>query len=76
MDKHWTPYPPFLYNFKYKNHQVSRKLFYEGRIVTRPAGLASSMNKFFIDKVKTLRQNIPVVATDPLKELKEAMEHR
>ena len=52
------------------------QLFYEGRIVTRPAGLARSMNKFFIDKVKTLRQNIPVVATDPLKKLKEAMEHR
>ena len=62
MDKHWTPY----------------QLFYEGRIVTRPAGLASSMNKFFIEKVKTLRQNIPVVATDPLKKLKEAeaIEHR
>ena len=52
------------------------QLFYEGRLVTQPAGLASTMNRFFIDKVKSLRQNIPNVARDPLKELKEAMSHR
>ena len=49
------------------------QLFCEGRIVTRPAGIASSMNKFFIEKVKTLRQNIPMVDRDPLKQMKEAM---
>ena len=49
------------------------QLFCEGRIVTRPAGLASSMNRFFINKVKDLRGKIPVANIDPLKYLKEAM---
>ena len=52
------------------------QLFCEGRIVTRPAGIASSMNKFFIEKVKTLRQNIPIVDMDPLKRMKEAMKDK
>ena len=52
------------------------KLFYNGGIVTRPASIATSMNKFFIDKVKSLRKNIPQVARDPLREMREAMQHR
>ena len=52
------------------------QLFYEGRIVTRPGGLASTMNRFFIGKVRSLRENIPTVATDPLKQLKQAMKNR
>ena len=40
------------------------QLFYQGRMVTKPMGLASSMNKFFIDKVKGLRQKIPFVSTE------------
>jgi hypothetical protein len=40
------------------------QLFYLGRMVTRPAGLASSMNSFFVNKVKGLRQKIPAVLTD------------
>ena len=49
------------------------QLFFEGRVVTKPAGIASSMNKFFINKIKDLRQRIPVVNCDPLQYLKEAM---
>ena len=52
------------------------QLFYEGRIVTKPLGLATSMNKFIIDKIKLLRQKIPMVNCDPLKYLKEAMSNR
>ena len=52
------------------------QLFYEGRILTKPAGLASSMNKFFINKIKELRRKIPIVNIDPLKYLKEAMRDR
>ena len=51
------------------------QLFYSGRIVTQPAGLSSSMNRFFIDKVKDLRNRIPIVNSDPLKKLKEAMQY-
>ena len=52
------------------------QLFFQGRMLTKPIGLASSMNKFFIDKIKGLRQKIPVVNTDPMKQLKEAMKER
>ena len=52
------------------------QLFYNGRMVTQPAGLASSMNRFFIDKIKHLRDDIPLVDSDPLKKLKEAMKYR
>ena len=60
----------------WKNSGPPNKLFYDGRIVTRPACIASSMNRFFVDKVKSLRLNIPQVARDPLKEMKQAMQHR
>ena len=46
------------------------QLFYKGRIVTKPAGLASSMNNFFIDKIKGLRDKIPLANSDPLKKLR------
>ena len=52
------------------------QLFHSGRVVTQPAGLASSMNRFFIDKIKGLRSSIPLVDTDPLNKLKEAMQNR
>ena len=52
------------------------QLFSEGRLTTKPAGLATTMNKFFINKIKDLRQKIPAVNIDPLKYLKEAMRGR
>ena len=52
------------------------QLFYEGRMITRPAGLAASMNSFFIKKVKDLRNKIPLSNFDPLKYMKEAMSRR
>ena len=52
------------------------QLFLEGKTVTKPMGLASGMNKFFIKKIKDLRQKIPAVNLDPLKYLKEAMKNR
>ena len=52
------------------------QLFYEGRMITRPAGLAASMNSFFIKKVKDLRNKIPLSNLDPLKYMKEAMSRR
>ena len=52
------------------------QLFFEGRIVNKPAGLASSMNKYFINKVKDLRQRIPTTLSDPLGYLREAQENR
>ena len=44
--------------------------------MTSPAGLASTMNNYFLDKIKTLRNNIPLPTADPLKKFKEAMSGR
>ena len=52
------------------------KLFSDGRLVTSPGGLAACMNKFFLDKIKRLRQNIPAANADPLVRLREATSHR
>ena len=52
------------------------QLFYEGRLVTRPAELAYSMNSFFISKIKSLREKIPYTRSDPLKYMKDAMSAR
>ena len=34
------------------------------------------MNKYFLEKIRNLRGNIPAVSGDPVKKLKEAMRHR
>ena len=34
------------------------------------------MNRFFLDKIRRLRENIPLPTTDPLTKLKEAMRGR
>ena len=45
-------------------------------MVTSPSGLAATMNKFFMDKVKRLRANIPLAISDPLSKMNEAMQGR
>ena len=49
------------------------QIFWNGGMVTSPAGLAVAMNRFFIDKVKGLRSNIPLPTEDPARKLREAM---
>ena len=52
------------------------KLFHAGKYVSSPAGLATTLNNYFINKVKKLRASIPVVESDPLSKLRESMENR
>ena len=52
------------------------KLFHEGKFVNSPSGLARTLNNYFINKVKGLRQSIPVVEVDPLSKLRESMRKR
>ena len=52
------------------------KLTCEGRLVTSPARLATTMNNFFINKVKKLKHNIPTVNTDPLAKMNEMYSDR
>jgi hypothetical protein len=52
------------------------QLFSQDRIVSSPAGLSTTINKFFIEKIKRLRENIPAAMSDPLSKLREAMQNR
>ena len=52
------------------------QLHSEGKLVTSPAGLALTMNKFFLEKIRRLRSSIPCSVRDPLRKLKEAMRNR
>ena len=52
------------------------QLFCEGHLISSPSQLASTMNKFFLEKIQNLRNNIPVTSGDPLQKFREAMEGR
>ena len=52
------------------------QLFYEGRMLTKPAAVASAINNFFIKKVKNIIGGIPHVDMDPLAKLQERMAAR
>ena len=52
------------------------QIFWEGSLVTSPKGLCMAMNKFFLEKIRKLRDSIPEPTADPLKRLKEAMQGR
>ena len=52
------------------------QLFYEGRMLTRPAAVAGAINGFFIKKVKDIIRNVPHVNADPLEKLRERMSGR
>ena len=48
------------------NSGTPTQLFHDGMIVNSPAGLSGTMNTFFINKVKYLRENIHDAFNDPL----------
>ena len=49
------------------------QLFVDGRLETRPSGLAESMNKFFVQKVINLKEKLPHSDSDPLENLRQLM---
>ena len=52
------------------------QLFWEGKLVSSPRGLSTTMNNFFLDKIKRLRSGIPEQTADPLVRTREAMAGR
>ena len=52
------------------------QLITDGKIINTPAGLASTLNRFFINKIKNLIKGIPKTDSDPLRKLKETMRNR
>ena len=45
-------------------------------MVTSPSGLSNCMNKFFLGKIRRLRNSIPAAVRDPLAKMKESMSSR
>ena len=52
------------------------QLFHNGNFVNSPAGLAGTMNMFFINKIKLLRSSIHETNSDPLYKLRDSMKDR
>ena len=52
------------------------QLYHMGAYVTSPAGLAKTMNMFFLEKVKKLRESIQATDSDPLAKMRENMKSR
>ena len=49
---------------------------YYGKYITSPSGLATTLNKYFINKVKNLRPSNLVANIDPFAKLQESMAKR
>ena len=60
----------------WSNSGPPSQLFHNGHFVNTPAGLARTMNNFFLEKVQDLRQRIPRVDTDPLSKMREVFRDR
>ena len=69
----WTNIKGWL---NWKSSGPPTQLFSDGSLINTPDGLATTMNRFFINKVNRLRQGIPVNNSDPLKILRETMRNR
>ena len=60
----------------WENSGPPTKLFHKRKSISSPSGLASTMNRCFINKVKGLRSAIPQADSDPLTILRESMRNR
>ena len=60
----------------WKSSSTPLQLFHQGRIINKPVEIANCQNNFFVDKVATIRANIPPPTADPLIKLKSLMKNR
>ena len=49
------------------------QLYHLGAYICSPSGLATTMNKFFLEKVRKLREGIPPTDTDPLTNMRDSL---
>ena len=54
----------------------STRLLEDGKFISSPSGLVTSLNNYFIKKVRKLRESIPVAEIYPLSSLRETMLNR
>ena len=52
------------------------QLFHDGTLYTKSQDIATAQNQFFLDKVKSIKNNLPSPSIDPLGKLKELMINR
>ena len=52
------------------------RLLEDGKFLSSPSALATTLNNYFIKKVNKLRESIPVAEVDPLSSLRETMLNR
>ena len=52
------------------------QLFYDGKIINKPLEMADCMNNYFLKKIKTIQENLPVSLVDPLAKLKLLMKNK
>ena len=45
------------------------QLYRQGKYVSTPSGLATTMNHFFLDKIRKLRESMPGTNYDPLSKI-------
>ena len=60
----------------WNNSGPPSQLFHQGMLINSPAGLAGTMNSFFTNKVRTLREGIPATEADPLQVLRNSFQNR
>ena len=60
----------------WKNYSSPTQLFHEGRLINKPSEIADCQNKFFINKIELIQQNLPASMSDPLACLKGIMQHQ
>ena len=54
---------------------LPNQLFYKGKLISKPQELANAQNEFFIEKINTIRENMPASDADPLQKLKRLMSY-
>ena len=52
------------------------QLFHNGSMLNKPSEIADCQNNFFLNKVKQIRENLPVQTADPLAKLRLLMRNR
>ena len=52
------------------------QLFHQGSLLTKPQEIADAQNNYFLQKISTIRENLPPAVTDPLGKLRKLMKGR
>ena len=60
----------------WKSSGSPNQLFYKGALVTKSQDLADAQNEYFVDKITTIRENLPPPTSDPLSKLRAIMQGR